>query len=340
MPQSITIIKPDDWHLHLRDGAILEHTVPASANHFARALVMPNLRPPLTCIKTIAQYRDQVIAHAKNNFTPYFSLYLTDNIPVSTLEQAKDIDHILGAKLYPAGATTNSEAGVSQIKNLFPLFEVMQDNNLVLQVHGETTCDDIFDREAKFVLTELKAIINNFPKLRVVLEHISSKTACDFVCEASDHVAATITIHHLLFNRNHLLAGGIKPHFYCLPILKTASDQNAIQEVALSGNPKFFLGTDSAPHAVEDKESACGCAGIYSAPYALALYTQFFDDNQSLSKLEGFASLYGADFYQLSNNSETITLERRPQTPPPILSLGQKTVQPIFADRLIQWSVV
>ncbi len=338
MTRSITITKPDDWHVHFRDKEALANTIKASAQTFARALVMPNLAKPLIDVDKIKHYQAQVLTHAPPTFTPYFSLYLTDNLALSELEKAKKNSAVLGAKLYPAGATTNSNAGINSITSLYPLFDLMQDLNLVLQIHGETTTGDIFDREARFIEQNLMPLVKTFPKLRIVLEHISSKAACDFVVESSQFVAATITVHHLLYNRNDLLVGGIKPHFYCLPILKKASDQAALQAVALSGNPKFFLGTDSAPHAINQKESACGCAGIYSAPYAMPLYTEFFDSHNKLSVLEPFASYFGADFYQLPRNKSSLTLIQQSQKVPASLSLGKQNVRPIAADQTIQWT--
>ena len=338
MTNSITITKPDDWHLHLRDGMLLKDTVNASANEFKRALVMPNLIPPLTTVEQIKAYRQRIL-DVRPDFKPYFSLYLTENTSIETLKQASQTDFILGAKLYPAGATTNSEFGIKSIKSLAPLFKCMQELDLVLQIHGETTTGDIFEREAQFIEQSLKPLINDFPKLRIVLEHISTKAACEFVKNSPDNVAATITIHHLIYNRNDLLAGGIKPHFYCLPILKHASDQAALQQAALSANKKFFLGTDSAPHAVDAKESACGCAGIYSAPYALPLYTQFFDLNNKLDLLENFASHFGADFYQLAHNKEMLRLEKISQQIPNELPLGAQSIKPIEAGKEIFWSL-
>lgn len=300
---------------------------------------MPNLLPPLTSVAQIEAYQAQIKSLSPAGFTPYFSLYLTDALQGDVFQQAKANPAILGAKLYPAGATTNSKAGVTAINALYPLFEAMQELNLVLQIHGETTSDDIFDREAKFLDTQLAPIVKNFPKLNIVLEHISTAAACEFVSDAPANVAATITIHHLLYNRNDLLAGGIKPHFYCLPILKRRQDQQALQAAALSGNPKFFLGTDSAPHAISDKESHCGCAGIFSARYAIELYAEFFDAHQALAKLPPFASRFGADFYQLPYNKTEIELVRQPQTIPQQLPLGNKLVQPIAAGQTINWQL-
>ncbi|KTD18013.1 dihydroorotase [Legionella jordanis] len=340
--QEITITKPDDWHLHLRDGLFLEHTVPATAQHFARALVMPNLKPALTTVNSLLDYRKRILDALTENhgFTPYLSLYLNDLVSAEELELAKNHTFILGAKLYPAGATTNSDEGVQSLRALYPQFEVMQSQNLVLQIHGEVTQGDIFHRESRFIQQELTALIHDFPRLRIVLEHISSKAAVDFICDSSEHVAATITPHHLLYNRNQMLAGGIKPHLYCLPILKRESDQKALQEAAISGNPKFFAGTDSAPHAVKNKESSCGCAGIFSAPYALALYAQVFEYCEKLPRLESFLSHFGAVFYQLAINKEQVTLKKQPQLVPAMLPFGNEQVVPIAAGDTLAWSVL
>lgn len=339
MTQSLTLTKPDDWHVHFRDQKALCHTVNATAQTFGRALAMPNLQPPLTSVEMVQSYKERIAKHSPHGFTPYFSLYLTDNIQPSCLQATFSEPDILGAKLYPSGVTTNSKAGITSIQNLYPIFEVMQDLDLVLQIHGETIEDDIFDREKNFIDTQLAPLVKNFPRLRIVLEHISTKAACDFVQNAPNTVAATITIHHLMFNRNDLLAGGIKPHFYCLPILKRAEDQQAVQAAALSGNPHFFLGTDSAPHAIEDKQSPCGCAGIYSAPHAICLYAQFFEQHQKLAALEPFASHFGADFYQLPRNADTITLEKLPHPIPELLLFGDKKVRPLAAGLTIDWKL-
>lgn len=338
---TLIINRPDDWHVHLRDGDLLQHTVPASARHFARALVMPNLKPALTTLPSIELYRNQIIAAIPKEctFTPYMTLYLNETVTADTLEKAAAEPYVLGAKLYPAGATTNSEAGAKSLTALYPLLEVMQQNNLVLQIHGEVTHSDIFEREALFIDEYLKPLIANFPKLRIVLEHISTKAAVDFVVEAPETVAATITPHHLLYNRNQLLAGGIRPHYYCLPILKHAKDQYALQAAAISTNPKFFAGTDSAPHAQSMKENACGCAGIYSAPFAIALYTQLFDELNQLKRLNHFVSHFGAKFYQLPINQAEIELSRTSQTVPDFMPLGPHKVVPMAAGERLTWSI-
>ncbi|MGC1182192.1 dihydroorotase [Legionella sp.] len=339
--KSLIIRKPDDWHVHLRDNDMLQHTAKASATHFARALVMPNLKPPLTNLSLISTYRQRILAALpkENNFFPYMTFYLNNSVTATELEYATTTPYILGAKLYPAGATTNSEAGAKSLTELYPLLEVLQHNNLVLQIHGEVTHSDIFEREHLFIEECLKPLVANFPKLRIVLEHISSKAAVDYITAAPATVAATITPHHLLYNRNKLLAGGIRPHYYCLPILKHAHDQKALQHAVCSGNPKFFAGTDSAPHSINSKENVCGCAGIYSAPFALALYTQVFDQLNQLEKLDQFMGHFGAEFYQLPLNQEQIELIRSPQTIPDHLPLGADQVVPMAAGETIQWSI-
>lgn len=337
----LSITRPDDWHVHFRDEDTLIHTVNATAQYFARALIMPNLKPALTTISTINAYQQRIlnVLDKKHVFTPYMTLYLNETVSADDLMQLKYNPYILGAKLYPAGATTNSSAGVQSIRALYPLFAIMQENDLVLQIHGEITHGDIFEREAQFIEKYLKYIITDFPKLRIVLEHISSKAAVEFVMQAPATVAATITPHHLLYNRNQLLAGGIRPHYYCLPILKHEQDQKALQKAAISGNAKFFAGTDSAPHAQTQKESACGCAGIYSAPYALALYAQLFDELGQLDKLDAFTGKFGALFYHLPQTKERIELIKQTQTIPEYLPFGTQHVVPIAAGSTLKWSV-
>lgn len=341
MPNSFMIKTPDDWHLHLRDGDYLNDTVPATARHYARALIMPNLKPPLTSLQSLLDYQQRILkaVPANNPFQPMMTFYLNDSVSPDDLIAAKAHSCILGGKLYPAGATTNSEAGVSLITTLYPLFEQMQAQDLVLQIHGEVTHGDIFDRESLFLAEVLAPIITNFPRLRIVLEHISTAAAVDFILQAPEQVAATITAHHLFYNRNHLLAGGVRPHFYCLPILKRERDQQALISAATGGNPKFFAGTDSAPHAIEHKESACGCAGIYSAPYSLAVYTQVFADADRLERLQAFTSQFGAAFYQLPVNQTEIEILFKPQTVPAELKLGSHRVVPIAAGQILQWSI-
>jgi dihydroorotase len=341
MTQSLIINKPDDWHVHFRDNEILKNTVPASAEHFARVLVMPNLKPALTNLSTIEAYRERILAVLPQGspFIPYMTFYLNEEINALELEQAAKIPYLLGAKLYPAGATTHSEAGVNSLTALYPLLEVVQDNNLVLQIHGEVTHSDIFEREALFIEEHLKPLVRNFPKLRIVLEHISTQAAVDYVLEAPKTVAATITPHHLLYNRNTLLVGGIRPHYYCLPILKHERDQKALQKAISRANSKFFAGTDSAPHGIGHKENTCGCAGIYSAPFAVALYAQIFEELNQLALLNDFMSRFGAEFYQLPINQKQIELIKEPQIIPKSLPLGSDQVVPIAAGETIQWSV-
>lgn len=339
--RSVVINRPDDWHVHFRDGHYLNETVPATAHYFSRALVMPNLIPALTTIDLIEDYRKRILAVSvpTHSFTPYMTFYLNESVRVEELEKAASIPHILGGKLYPAGATTNSEAGARSLTALYPLFEVMQQQDLVLQIHGEVTHSDIFAREALFITEYLQPIIDNFLKLRIVLEHISTKKAVEFITQAPTTVAATITPHHLLYNRNKLLAGGLRPHYYCLPILKHEEDQQALRAAVSSGNPKFFAGTDSAPHAISNKENSCGCAGIYSAPFAISFYAQVFEELNQLTKLNQFTSDFGAQFYQLPINKEEIELIKTAQLVPQSLPFGQEQVIPMAAGEMIPWSV-
>lgn len=340
--KELTLKQPDDWHIHCRDGAYLERTVADAANTFARAIIMPNLAPPLTEVAQIKAYRQRILAAIPEgkNFTPLMTLYLTDSLPLDIIAQAKQ-EGIIAAKLYPAGATTHSEAGVTDIKYLYPLFEEMQKQQMLLLIHGEVTDNrvDIFDRESVFIETQLAPLVKQFPHLKIVLEHISTKKAVEFVEQSPDNVAATITAHHLLINRNHLLVGGIKPHHYCLPIVKRATDQQALMAAASSGNPKFFLGTDSAPHAKSKKESACGCAGIYTAHIALECYATAFENIDALDKLENFASVFGAEFYGLPVNQNTLTLVRQPQTVAKQLQFGDEVVIPFLAGETINWRI-
>lgn len=342
--RTLIITRPDDWHVHLRDDETLNDTVPATAKHFARALVMPNLQPPLTSVDAILQYRQRILTacahHHTIDFIPYTTFFLNETVSADELTHIKN-PYILGGKLYPKGATTHSEHGASSIQGLYPLLEIMQANDLVLQIHGETTHGDIFEREALFIENVLTSIIRDFPKLRIVLEHISTKHAVEFVSQAPTTVAATITPHHLWYNRNHLLVGGLKPHYYCLPILKHENDQKALQQAAISRNPKFFAGTDSAPHPQQHKESACGCAGIYSAPYALSLYTEIFDQLEELSCLNDFMGRFGAEFYQLPITQTQIELIEKPQTVPNILPFANhQTIIPMAAGHSLRWSIV
>lgn len=339
--QTVTITRPDDWHVHLRDGLALKNTVNDSATHFKRALVMPNLKPALTSLSSLLEYRNRILEalSIKGSFEPLMTFYLNDHVTAEDLTLSKNHSCIVGAKLYPAGATTNSDEGAHSLQKLYPLLEVMQQLGLVLQIHGEVTEGDIFEREASFLTQHLQPIIDNFPKLRIVLEHISSKSAVDFITNSPDNVAATITPHHLLYNRNHLLTGGIRPHYYCLPILKHQNDQIALRQAATSGNKKFFAGTDSAPHTQHTKESACGCAGVYSAPFAVAMYTQVFDEMNQLQHLNSFMSYNGANFYQLPINQEQLVITKRPQTIPAELAFGNEIVIPVAAGQILPWSI-
>jgi dihydroorotase len=341
MTQSITINTPDDLHLHFRDGDMLKETVPASARCFQRAIVMPNLVPPVTTGEMVSAYRSRIEAARPegNQFEPLMTLYLTNETDRETLIGAKEAGTI-AVKLYPAGATTNSDAAVSDIDHLMPVFEMMSEMGLLLLIHGEVTDGDIdiFDREKEFIDRNLRTIVDRFPDLKIVFEHITTKEAVEFVKESSDHVAATITPQHLLLNRNDLLVGGIRPHNYCLPVLKRNIHQNALREVVASGSPKFFLGTDSAPHEQHRKESCCGCAGCYSAWSAIELYAQVFEDLGVLEKLEGFASQYGADFYGLPRNEGHITLVRESWTIPETITLPNgNPIVPFFAGKTINW---
>lgn len=345
--KKITITRPDDWHVHFRDDLMLQHTVPATAQHFSRALVMPNLLPPITDLSSLQAYREKIIKYSPNAlFKPYFTFYLNANLSINTLNTLHTLNkpntahqYILGAKWYPKGVTTNSDMGVESIRQYYPILEAMQEYQLVLQIHGETPIGDIFEREPQFIQQTLRTIIQDFPKLPIVLEHISTKQSVAFITDTPPHIAATITPHHLFYNRNDLLAGGIKPHFYCLPILKHESDQKAIQQAAISGNPKFFAGTDSAPHIQALKESACGCAGIYSAPYAIALYAHLFNKLNALDKLDNFMGRFGAEFYKLPLNQDKIELIQRPQIIPERLPLGDAFVVPMHAGKTIDWSI-
>ncbi|GBL05032.1 dihydroorotase [Glaciecola sp. KUL10] len=341
---SITIQTPDDWHLHFRDGEMLKETVPATARCFKRAIVMPNLVPPVTTTDMALDYRERILAASPkgSDFNPLVTLFLTDKTSAEEIKKAKE-NGIVASKMYPAGATTNSDAAVKGIKALYPVFEAMQEVGMLLLIHGEVTEShiDIFDREALFIDTYLRDIVNDFPELKVVFEHITTKDAADFVLESSSNVAATITPQHLLLNRNDLLVGGVRPHNYCLPVLKRNTHQQALRAVVKSGSPKFFLGTDSAPHEKHKKESACGCAGCYSAWSAIELYAKVFEDLDALDKLEGFASHYGPDFYGLARNEGTITLKKEKWTIPESIALPTgDNIVPFFAGESINWKLV
>lgn len=339
--KTITITKPDDWHLHLRDGEMLGTTVPHTARSFSRAIVMPNLKPPVTTVEQALAYRQRILdaLPTDTNFSPLMTLYLTDNLAQEELVRLSEEPAVVAVKYYPAGATTNSDSGVSSIDRVMPSLEVMAKRGIPLLIHGEVTDGeiDIFDREQRFIDTVLAPLRAQIPELKVVLEHITTANAVEFVSEQNSNVAATITVHHLLYNRNHLLAGGVRPHFYCLPVLKRNSHQLALIEAATSGNPKFFLGTDSAPHPKGDKEAACGCAGIYTAPGALELYAEVFDQADALDRLEGFASLYGPRFYGLPVNTEKISLVRDSWQMEESFQFGSNTVIPVRAGETLHW---
>ncbi|WP_417506452.1 dihydroorotase [Marinomonas gallaica] len=337
----ITIIRPDDWHLHFRDGDMLKETVAATARCFARAIVMPNLVPPVINAELAVAYRSRIEAAIPvgSDFTPLMTIYLTDKTSVEDIRAAKAAG-IVAAKMYPAGATTNSDSGVSSLDSLYPVFETLADEGMLLLVHGEVTQKhiDIFDREKEFIDQHLVKIVERIPTLKVVFEHITTKDAADFVMSARDGVAATITPQHLLLNRNDMLDGGIRPHNYCLPVLKRSTHQEALRAAVKSGSSKFFLGTDSAPHAQHRKESSCGCAGCYSAWSAIELYTQVFDELDALDKLEGFASLHGADFYGLPRNTDTITLVRDEWVVPDSIMLpSDEPIVPFYAGKTVGW---
>ncbi len=340
--QSLTITAPDDWHIHLRDGDALARTVGDAASQFKRAIVMPNLVPPVMNAEQALGYKQRIQAHVPEGvtFEPLMVLYLTDNTTVHDIAAAKAAG-VVACKLYPAGATTNSDSGVTNITRLYPVLEAMAEHDIKLLIHGEVTDNhiDIFDREALFLERTLAPLIKSISGLKVVLEHITTANAVDFVNAADSHLAATITAHHLLFNRNHMLAGGIRPHFYCLPILKRGEHQNALINAATSGSAKFFLGTDSAPHTTDKKEAACGCAGAYTANAALALYAQAYEEANALDKLEGFASHFGPDYYGLARNNSTITLIKQPWQNPKTLSLGKSSLTPLLAGETLSWAV-
>ncbi len=339
--QELIIRQPDDWHIHLRDGAALAHTVADASRCFGRAIVMPNLTPPVVSVDDALRYRDRILAQRPEGsaWRPLMVLYLTDNTTPGDIAAAAGCEHVYAAKLYPAGATTNSDSGVTDLGGLDPVLAAMERHGLPLLVHGEVTADavDIFDREAVFIDTVLSGVTRRFPALKIVLEHITTAEAVAFVREAPAQVGATITAHHLLFNRNHMLAGGIRPHYYCLPILKKNHHQRQLIEAATSGNEKFFLGTDSAPHAVDRKEAACGCAGCYTAHAALPLYAEAFERAGALARLEAFASEFGPRFYGLPLNDARVRLVRQPWTVPPQLPLGDATVKPLLAGETLQW---
>ena len=340
MPQ-LTIIRPDDWHLHVRDGGVLASVVPDTARRFARAIIMPNLDPPVTTTAQALAYRRRILdaVPAGLRFEPLMTLYLTDNTPPAEITAAKASGYVHGVKYYPAGATTNAASGVTDIGRCDAVLAAMEECGLPLLVHGEVTdpAVDVFDREAVFIERHLIPVVERFAGLRVVLEHITTRQAIAFVQAAPPRVAATITAHHLLLNRNALFAGGLRPHHYCLPLLKREEHRRALIEAAVSGNPKFFLGTDSAPHPRRAKESACGCAGIYTAHAAIELYAEVFEQAGALDRLEAFASFYGADFYRLPRNRDTLTLEQQPWRAPEEVRFGREAGVPLRAGGTVRW---
>ncbi|AET88162.1 MULTISPECIES: dihydroorotase [Caballeronia] len=341
-PQSLTIARPDDWHLHVRDGATLAAVLPHTARQFGRAIIMPNLKPPVTTTELASAYRGRILAAlpAGARFEPLMTLYLTDNTPPDEIRRAKESGFVHGVKLYPAGATTNSDAGVTDLLGkCAKTLEAMQEVGMPLLTHGEVTDGDIdvFDREKVFIDRVMTPLRRDFPALKVVFEHITTKDAADYVREADGPIGATITAHHLLYNRNIMLVGGMRPHYYCLPVLKRETHRVALVEAATSGNPRYFLGTDSAPHPKGLKEHACGCAGCYTALHALELYAEAFDKAGALDKLEGFASFHGADFYGLPRSAEKVTLERAAWTLPAEFNAGDATIVPLRGGESIGW---
>lgn len=343
MTDLLKITRPDDWHLHVRDGDALNTVVPHTAAQFGRAIIMPNLKPPVTTADQALAYRDRIRAAvpAGLSFEPLMTLYLTDNLPPEEIGRAKAAG-VVACKLYPAGATTNSDAGVTDLRKIYPTLEAMQREGLLLLVHGEVTSSDIdlFDREAVFIETQLIPLRRDFPELKIVFEHITTREAAQYVAEADRFTGATITAHHLLYNRNAIFTGGIRPHYYCLPVLKRETHRQALVEVATGDNPRFFLGTDSAPHPAHLKEHATGCAGCYTAHAAIELYAEAFDLAGRLDRLEAFASFNGADFYGLPRNTGHITLKRESWTPPESFAFGQAELKPLRAGEALPWRLV
>jgi dihydroorotase len=339
----ITLIKPDDWHLHVRDGNVLANVVPMTAARFARAIIMPNLKPPVTTVAAALQYRQRILAAVPGHlsFEPLMTLYLTDNTAPTEIAKAAQNPYVHAVKLYPAGATTNSDFGVSNMEKVFDTLAAMQEHDVPLLIHGEVIHAevDVFDREKRFIDLVFAPLVERFPALRMVFEHITTKEAADFVRECGDQIGATITPQHLLFNRNALFKGGINPHYYCLPVLKREIHREAIVSAATSGNKKFFLGTDSAPHAKNAKECASGCAGIFSAHAALELYALAFEQTGALDKLEAFASHHGADFYGLPRNTETVTLIKQAWDIPMDYPFGEQTIVPLLSGEKLSWQL-
>ncbi len=342
--KTLTLGRPDDFHLHLRDGTALAAVVAFTARQFGRALVMPNLKPPVTTVAIAAGYRERILqacgsSSTNATFDPLMTLYLTDNTAPDEVARVAESDFVHAFKYYPAGATTNSDSGVSALKNVYPALDAMQRNGVILCVHGEVTDPntDVFDREATFVEGALQQIVRDFPELKIVVEHITTKESAGFVAAAGPNVAATITPQHLLYNRTSIFTGGIRPHLYCLPILKREVHRIALIDAATSGSPKFFLGTDSAPHAKNAKESCCGAAGCFTSHAALELYAEAFDAENSLDKLDDFASRFGAAFYGLPRNTGTVTLQRETWTPPEEFAFGNETIVPLTVGRTLGW---
>jgi dihydroorotase len=342
-PTTLTLTRPDDWHLHVRDGAALAAVVPDTARQFARAIIMPNLKPPVTTAEQAVAYRERIRAAvpAGLSFEPLMTLYLTDKLPADEIARAKDAG-VVALKLYPAGATTNSDAGVTDIRKTYKTLEAMQKHGLLLLVHGEVTDPeiDLFDREKAFIDDKLIPLRRDFPELKIVFEHITTKEAAQYVAGADRFVGATLTVHHLLYNRNAIFLGGIRPHYYCLPVLKREEHRRALVAAAISGSPKFFLGTDSAPHPAHLKEHATGCAGCYTALSALELYAEAFEAAGALDRLEGFASFFGADFYGLPRNTGTVTLKKSPWQLPETLPFGEATLKPLRGGETLAWRMV
>jgi dihydroorotase len=336
----LTITRPDDWHLHVRDGEALRTVVPHTAQQFGRAVIMPNLKPPVTTAAQALAYRDRIVAAvpAGLSFEPLMTLYLTDNLPASEIAVAKAAG-VVACKLYPAGATTNSDAGVTDVRKIYPVLEAMQREGMLLLVHGEVTDSaiDLFDREAVFIDQVLRPLRADFPELKIVMEHITTAEAAQYVGDGDPFLAATITAHHLLYNRNAIFQGGIRPHYYCLPVLKRETHRRALVQAAISGSPSFFLGTDSAPHPVHLKEHAMGCAGCYTAHAAVELYAKAFEAAGALDRLEGFASHFGADFYGLPRNTATITLKRESWVPPESFPFGEAELKPLDGGIALAW---
>ncbi|MEW6132775.1 MAG: dihydroorotase [Pseudomonadota bacterium] len=339
----LTLTRPDDWHLHLRDGDAMKSVLPHTARQFARAIVMPNLRPPVTTVAAAQAYRARILAALPpgTEFEPLMTLYLTDNTRPAEIRAARESGFVHAVKYYPAGATTNSDSGVTDLQKAYAAIAAMEEHGLPLLLHGEVTDPDVdvFDRESVFIERHLTRLLRDFPKLRIVLEHITTRGAAEFVAGAPDNVAATITAHHLLYNRNAMFRGGIRPHYFCLPVLKREVHREALVAAATSGSPKFFLGTDSAPHAKTAKETACGCAGIYTAHAALEFYAEAFEAAGALDSLEAFASFHGADFYGLPRNSEKIVLRRETWSVPEALALGEQQLVPLRAGETLGWKL-